>query len=282
VKIAFLDHHLNNWHADTFLRLLRGPLASEEIEVVKAWESNPTGDDWCRKHNVPRAASAQEAVKGVDAIAVLAPDNIEDHLKLCAVALPTGKPTLIDKFLSPTLHDAREIVELARMHRTPIFSSSSLRWAVELEAIRPKLGAAPIADAFARGMGQWSGYGVHTLSIITGIMGHDIRRVIHTGTPQAATVTLDYAGGRRGVVDVRDAANGYDALVWSFAARVGDKYETATVKDFDGFYANLMRRAAGFFKTGTSPMPAEEALKIVAVLEGAEKSRAMGGIWVDV
>src|SRR5256885_66546 len=113
LKVAFLDHHLNNFHADKFLSLLRGPLVGEELEIAFAWESNPTGEDWCKKNNVPRADSALAAAQAADAIFILAPDNTEEHLKLAHVALPTGKPTVIDKFLAPNVKEAKEIVSLA-------------------------------------------------------------------------------------------------------------------------------------------------------------------------
>ena len=58
MKIGFVDHHLNNFHANKFLELLRGPLAGLGATVTAAWESDPTGEDWCAKHDVPRANSA--------------------------------------------------------------------------------------------------------------------------------------------------------------------------------------------------------------------------------
>ena len=42
IKVGIIDHHLNNFHADKFLTLLRGPLAGEGVEIVSAWESHPT------------------------------------------------------------------------------------------------------------------------------------------------------------------------------------------------------------------------------------------------
>jgi predicted dehydrogenase len=282
LKVGVVDHHLNNYHADTFLRLLRGPLAGEEVEIVVAWESNPTGEDWCKKHNVRRAATIEEAVKDVDAVMLLAPDNIEEHPKLAKTVLPFGKPTLIDKFLAPTTAEAKEIAELSKRHGAPIFSSSSLRYAVELEAALPVMKRENVTDTLVRGLSQWDDYGVHTLAMALRILGHDVRRLIDTGTKTARVVTLDYRDGKRAVVDVRTAVNEWQTLGWSFAARVGDHYVAETIKDFDGFYTNLMRRAASFFKLGRSDMPVEEALMVVAILEGANRSLKTGGEWVSL
>lgn len=282
LRVGVVDHHLNNYHADTFLRLLRGPLAGEEVEIVVAWESNPTGEDWCKKNHVRRAATIEEAVKDVDAVLVLAPDNIEEHPELAKAVLPFGKPTLIDKFLAPTAAEAKEIVELSKRHGAPIFSSSALRYAVELEAALPVMKRESVTDTLVRGLSQWDGYGVHTLAMALRILGYDVRRLIDTGTKTARVVTLDYRDGKRAVVDVRTAVNEWQILGWSFAARVGDHYVAETIKDFDGFYANLMRRAASFFKLGKSDMPVEEALMIVAILEGANRSLKAGGEWIGL
>ena len=280
LKVAFLDHHLNNFHADTFLKLLRGPLTGEGLEVVAAWESDPKGEDWCAKNRIPRAQSPEAAVQAADAIMLLAPDNIDQHLKLAHSALPTGKPTFIDKFLAPNVKEAREIAALAARHKTAIFSASSLRYAVELETAVKELAGSQVSEAVARGMGRWEGYGIHTLSIVLRIMGHKVDRLIDTGTKTARTIALDYGEGRRAALDVRTAANEYHEFPWTFGARIGDRYVSGTVKDFDGFYANLMRRTAQFFKTRESDMPIDQALAAVAILEGAERSRSDGGTWI--
>src|SRR5207245_2163290 len=130
--------------------------------------------------------------------------------------------------------------------------------------------SAPVDEMFARGMGHWSGYGVHTLSMVLRIMGHEVERIIDTGTKTARTVTLDYGSGRRAIVDLRTALNEWDEFGWTFGARIEDRYITKTISDFDGFYANLMRRATAFFRTGESDMPIEEALTAVTILEGAD------------
>ena len=275
MRIGFVDHHLNNYHANKFLALLQGELGAR---VVSAWESHPTGDDWCVQNAVPRAESPAAVAAAADAVIVLAPDNIDAHPDLCRQVFPAGKPVMVDKFLAPNLHEAREIVEMAEQRSVRLFSASGLRFAVEMEAALAEAGEAP-SQAFARGMGAWDGYGVHTLSLVVAALGADYARLIDTGTDTSTTVTLAYEDGRRGWLDVREAANQWEALPWAFGFKVGDRYVTGTVADFDGFYAALMRRAVEFFRTGESPVSTEEMLGIVGVLEGARRSRELGGQW---
>lgn len=282
IKVAFIDHHLKNWHADTFLRLLRGPLADEEVEVVSAWESDPLGEeDWCAKNGVRRADSIEDAVTSADCVVVLAPDNVEDHPELCSVVLPFGKTTMIDKFLAPTYQEAKSIVDLAAKHGAPIWSSSSLRYAVELESAMEELLSGKVTEGRFTGMGKWAGYGVHTLAMSLRVMGLGVKRIIDTGTPTGRNVTLDFGDGRKANLDVRHAANEWDHFGWSFAAKIGDKYVGAKIADFEGFYANLMRRMAAFFRTGRSDMDIAEALCTVRLLQAADESQVRGGDWVD-
>jgi predicted dehydrogenase len=281
LKIGFIDHHLNNFHANKFLALLHGPLAGLDARVVAAWESDPAGDDWCAKNGIRRAESAGAATGECDALMILAPDNIEAHLGLCRLVFSARKPCLVDKFLASNLHEAKEIVKLAEENGVRLFSASSLRFAVELEAALEDLEETP-SEAFARGMGEWDLYGVHTLSLLVRVLGPFPVWLNNTGTDTAATVTLKYAEGRQGWIDVRTAANQWEVFPWTFGFQVGDRYVTGTVSDYDGFYSNLMRRAVHFFKTGESPVTTDEMLGIVAILEKANRSRERDGEWMEV
>ncbi|MGQ9737330.1 MAG: Gfo/Idh/MocA family oxidoreductase [Armatimonadota bacterium] len=281
LSIGFVDHHLNNFHANTFLKLLHNDLASEEVRVVSAWESHPTGEDWCEKNGVERQGSIAEVVESVDALMVLAPDNLADHLALCEQVLPAGKPTFIDKLLSPDLSDAQKIVQLAQQYGTPITSSSALRFAVELEAMRPNL-TGTILEAFARGMGEWMGYGVHTVALITALIGTGAMRVIDIGTSASRSLAIDYANGRRAFVEVRDCENMWDVFPWVFGAKIGGTYHVQTVKDYNGFYRNLMAMVVKFFKTGDTPVSPQESLEVVRILDAANRSQQTGGAWVTL
>jgi len=281
LRIGFIDHHLNNYHANKFLSLLHGPLASLDARVVTAWESDPTGEDWCAANNIPRAASAEAAAGECDAVIVLAPDNIETHRELCGLVFPAGKPVMVDKFLAPSCAEAEGIVQLAETHGVRLFSASSLRFAREVQTALEEA-AGPASEAWARGMGEWDGYGVHTLSMAFAVLGADVARVIDTGAVGSDCVTLEYAGGARAWIDVRAAPNQWEAFPWSFGFRTPEKYVTGTVQDFDGFYTELMRQAVRFFTTGASDVSVGEMLRVVAVLEAANRSREQGGVWIDL
>lgn len=102
-----------------------------------------------------------------------------------------------------------------------------------------------------------------------------------TGCQGAACVTLEVEDGRRGWLDVREAANMWEVFPWAFGFRAGDRYITGTIADYDGFYSNLMRQSMQFCRTGESPVSVREMLDVVAILEAAPRSRTAGE-WLPV
>ncbi|MDE2125639.1 MAG: Gfo/Idh/MocA family oxidoreductase [Armatimonadetes bacterium] len=280
VRIAFIDHHLHNWHADTFLKQMRSGTAGSGGEVAAAWEIDSGDGDWCRDNEVPRASSIEEAVSMADAVMCLAPDNIEDHARLCRQIAPFGKPMFVDKYLAPTLAEAREIVELAQQNGAPLLCSSALRYAAELtEAL--ELADGPPDEMFVRGMGKWQGYGIHSVSPIVRGMGGGAMRLADTGTPESRLIALDY-GGRRATIEVHDCENGYELFSWQFGIRRGRQFRTGEVRKYDAFYANQLEAVVRFFQTHEPDMPVVDALAVVAILEAADQSQSKDGAWVKL
>lgn len=283
MKIGFIDHHLNNYHANTFLSIFKDGKAGDGLEIVAAYESHPDDqEDWCTKNNIPKAQSAAEVVEKSDAIIVLAPDNIEAHLALSKEAVQCGKPVLIDKALAKTVEDARKIIADAKAAGTPIMSASSLRFSVELEQLISRVGEGPYDGIFSRGFGKWRGYAVHTIQPALRLMGGRVKRVIDTGQGTNHIITIENTDGRRATIDIRECENQYEATPWQVGLLHHKNYEIATIKQFDQFYVNLLREAVKFFRTGQSPVPVDEMLDEVIVEVAADNSFNNGGQWVDV
>lgn len=280
MRIGFLDHHLNNYHANKFLSILNGELAAEGAKVVIAYESDAEGEDWCAKNGVKRASSPEEVLAESDAIMNLAPDNPESHLPLAREVLKSGKTMFFDKSLAKSLEDAREIVAVAKKHNAPIMSSSSLRFALEVEELIAR-SPAPYEAVFGRGFGKWRGYATHTVGPVLRLFGTGVKRVIDTGTAGARMVTLD-DGRRRATVELREAENQDEACPWVFGALKGERYEFTGITKYHEFYANLQKEILAFFKSGKAPLSTDEMLLTVAVEAAAEESMKRGGEWIDI
>ncbi len=280
LKIGFLDHHLNTSHSMKFLALLRGCVGNGEVEIAGAWESHPEVPDWCETNGVTRMHSAAEVIAASDVIMVLAPNNSEAHLDLARPALEAGKRVFIDKCISGCLKSAREIARLSDRHNAPVMAASGLRFASEIDALEERE-PPPYEAVYARGLGKWNGYGVHTITMALRLFGSRVTRVIDTGTDEARYVTID-DGTRRAVIEVRVSENQYEATPWQVGALVSNKYETATIARFDQFYQNLMQEALEFFRSGISPVSMDEMIMTIAIEKAAELSMANGGVWVEL
>ncbi|MCS6951133.1 MAG: hypothetical protein NZ520_11795, partial [bacterium] len=69
---------------------------------------------------------------------------------------------------------------------------------------------------------------------------------------------------------------------WTFGAKVGNTYFAETVRDYNGFYRNLMTAVVRFFQTGESPVSPQEALEMVRILDAGNRSQQAGGAWVSL
>jgi hypothetical protein len=111
--------------------------------------------------------------------------------------------------------------------------------------------------------------------------GSGVTRVIDTGSSADRLVTLDN-GTTRASIELRESENQYEATPWQVGVRVGNRYEVATISNFEGFYENLMRQVLKFFRMGNSPITVAEQLATVAVQEAAEQSFSAANTWVDL
>lgn len=270
MTIAFLDHHLENWHAKVFLGLLR----SRGHEVV-GFETDPLEGDWCAEHGVRRAASPDEALEASDAVMVLAPDDIDAHLDLCLGALAAGKPVWVDKQLAATVDEALRIVRMAEYHSTPLTAGSSLRHAVELEAALHF----PVEEGFFTGYGSWGRYGVHTVAMALRAMGGDVRRIASFGTEAMAHVGLEWEDGRRATLVVADGEGANAAFPWRFALRTEGAYVHDTVTKFAEFYERQLEAILVDFSDRRSHSR-DEMIDTVKIIERAPLVEDLG--WIDL
>ena len=109
-RIGFVDFDLNNFHADIYLKLLRGDLQARGFTVAGATALQAESSQaWCAQNGVPYYSDVDALDAYVDCYAVLAPSNPEVHETLCQRVFPCGKPTYVDKTFAPDLATAERI-----------------------------------------------------------------------------------------------------------------------------------------------------------------------------
>jgi predicted dehydrogenase len=229
------------------------------------------------KYGVKFYDSIEEMCKDVDAVLLESVDG-RPHLAQVKPVLQARKPVFIDKPMAASLKDVVEIFRLANDAKVPVFSSSSLRFARNTQAVRNGLiGKVTYVETSSPCELEphhpelfW--YGVHGVESLFTVMGTGCQTAQRRTTPEGKIEVVGvWAGGRKGVY--REAKD-YHGLA------KGEKGEAA-VGSFDG-YEPLVAAIIKFFQTGEPPVKPEETIEIMAFMEAADASKAKGGAEVKL
>jgi len=197
VRVGIVDTDTS--HAVEFTKRLNHIGVAEDqwvdgAKVVAAWTS-PSAivpEERHREYNrilreelgIRFVESLGELLNLVDAVMVLSQDG-SVHLERATPFLEAGMPVFVDKPFTCSLNDALRMAEIAEKHNAPLFSSSSLRYALEVQKVSERWsewGKVVAADAFSpapthpRNPGLFH-YGIHGVETLFALMGKGCRRV---------------------------------------------------------------------------------------------------------
>lgn len=277
---------LDTSHATAFTKLMNDSKAEGALAACRVVAAYPPGspDIESSVRRVPEYTEALRAsgVEIVDSIprlltkvdAVLLETNDgRPHLEQLLPVLRAKKRVFIDKPIAGTLADGIAIFRASEKYGVPLFSSSSLRYGKDSQAVRAgaigtvkfcrTTSPAPIEkthpDLF------W--YGIHGVESLITVMGTGCQSVVRSET-DAGKIRVEGAwpDGRTGVFL---EGKGYHG-----EAR-GTKGE-AKVGSYDG-YQPLLVEIARYFQSGDIPVSPDETLEIYAFMEAADESKRRDG-----
>lgn len=285
---------LDTSHAPAFTKTLNSTDASSEYRGYKVVAAYPKGSHDI-KSSVDRIPKYTEGVKklgveivdSIDAllekvdVVLLETNDGRLHLEQALKVLKAGKRMFIDKPIAASLADAKAIFKASEDYKTPVFSSSSLRYMDGIAAIAAgKIGKVTGVEAYSPAVLEkthpdlfW--YGIHGVEILYSLMGTGCKTVSRVHTADTDIVVGIWADGRVGTFrGTRTGKKGYGATVFG---------ETA-IEYLDKFsgYDPLLLEIVKFFDTGIVPVKPEETLEICAFMEAADKSKEKGGDPVNV
>ena len=290
VGIIGLDAHALDW-----TKILNEGQSDPEFAGVTVVAGYPGGSpdipesmDYLHKNVEPICQMGVEIVDSidaligkVDAVMILSIDG-RAHLPQAKPVFAAGKPVFIDKPIAASLAEAIEIYRLAREHKTPCFSSSSLRFAPGTQAVRndPQLRQVRGCDAFSPCPLEphhpdlfW--YGIHGVETLFTIMGPGCQSVACVQTEVADVATGAWEDGRIGTFrGRREDPHAYGATVFT-------KNGIVQAGRFEG-YEPLVAEIVKFFRTGRPPVTVKETLEILAFMEAADQSKRNGGCPVTI
>ncbi len=282
---------LDTSHVVAFTKLLNDPRAKGDLAGVRVVAAYPGGSPDIassrdrlegftktlrEQYGVEIVDSIDALLKKVDVVLLESVDG-RPHLKQVIPVLKAGKPVFIDKPVAGSLADAIEIFDLAKEHKTPCFSSSSLRFGPGVQGVKndPRVGKVVGCDAWGPCALEehhpdlfWYGvHGVETLFTVMGTGCVSVARVHGKGTD---FVTGTWKDGRVGTFrGIREGRAGYGATVFGTAGVVP--------VSGSGGYEPLVVEICKFFRSGKPPVPAEETVELFAFMEAADESKRQGG-----
>lgn len=227
---------------------------------------------------VKLVARPEEMLGQIEAVMIESVDG-SAHLERARPFLEAGIPTFIDKPFACSISDANELARLAEKHKAPLFSSSSLRYALEVTALKEKeseTGKVVGAEAYSpasthpRNPGLFH-YGIHAVETLYAVMGPGCEKLWCMSTEGTDVVTGIWKDSRIGVVrGTRQGAGGLGFI--AFCER-SIQYHSI---DARFIYWELLKRVVEMFQTGTPPLEISETLEIVAFIEAAMKASKSG------
>jgi predicted dehydrogenase len=280
-------------HVTAFTRLLNDKSDPSHVpgaRVVAAFKGGSPDVDASRtridrfaaelkdKWGVEFVDSIEALCEKVDAVLLESVDG-RPHLNQVRPVFTAKKRVFIDKPFTASYADAREIVRLARESGVPFFSSSSLRFVADVQALKNNEKHGGLTGAFTFGPENlephhpdlfW--YGIHAVEMLYTLLGPGCDQVTRVKTESGDTVVGRWKDGRigtmRGLIHGRQD---YGAVAF------GMKAVLATPVPMKSDYRGLLVEVVKFFQTGVPPVHPDETLEIMAFMEAAEMSKVRGG-----
>jgi len=229
------------------------------------------------KYGVKFYDTIEQLCANVDVICL---ESLDGRPKLAQLkpVLAARKPVYVDKPMAASLTEVVEMFRLANEAQVPIFTSSSLRFAKNTQAVRAgAIGVVTNAQTFGPCETEvhhpelyW--YGIHGVEALFTVMGTGCVSVQSgTNTQGKVEVVGRWPAGRQGIfTEDKD-----------FRGQASGKQGVMTVGAWDG-YGPLVEEISKFFKSGVVPVRQEETIELFAFMDAAEKSKQLGGVLVQV
>jgi predicted dehydrogenase len=285
---------LDTSHVPAFAKIFNSPKATGDLAGIKVVAGYPGGTDIPASRDRVKGFTEQLRGMGIEIVDTI-PQLLEKvdvvllesvdgriHLQEAIPVIKAGKPLFIDKPAAGSLADAVAIYELAKKHSVPCFSSSSLRFAPGIQELlkNEKLGAIVGAVtwgscSYQEGTPDMFFYGIHGIEPLYALMGTGCETVTRIQTKDTDLVSGIWKDGRVGTYrGIRANKADFGAIAFGSKGIVQSGRE--------GGYEELCREIGRFFKTGKSPVPAEETIEVFAFMEAADESKRQGGAPVSL
>lgn len=228
-----------------------------------------------RKKGVKIVDSLEKLAEESDVILLESVDG-RPHLEQFK-AVAQGKPVFIDKPAAGSLADVIAIFRHAEATKTPVFSSSSIRFFDTIRSVAKDDALGDVLGCESTGPLHlephhpdlfW--YGVHGVEGLYAIMGRGCESVTRVDAETSSLVVGTWNGGRLGAFRGMKVGPGYYGVT---------VYGTKSVihRGGESGYEPALRAICEFFVSGKPPVSSEETIELFAFMEAADESKRQGG-----
>ncbi len=258
----------------------------EGFELVKVWDADKRLAENMTKIYLsrPKVCETYEEVSDDVDLVLIADCNGDgsDHLELATPGIKKGVPTFIDKPLAYDVEDARNLIELAEKHNTPIMSLSILRELPHATHFRNRfveLGGAKFG-VIKGGTQHMAGF-IHAISLAQHLFGAGVESVEAIGgNGKPFIVHLDYGGKpdkpSAGVVLNCDAGPTFHCALYASAYSELGAIHTGHLSDYEFPWGvvKIIGKIKGMVETRQPQAPYEEMIECIAIATAARLSLA--------
>lgn len=264
-SIGVIDYYLNEWHALNYPEMLKRVQQNsneEEARIAFAYAETDlngyTTDDYCKQFGVTKCSSIKEVCEKSDYLMVLYPDRPERKIDACLEVLKYGKPVFIDKTFVKDFAQAKKVFEVAEKYHTPMFSSSSLRYADEIKELPEVNSLLILAPAL-----HLKDYWVHPLEMLVAKMGVGAKKVMLTKSGNHYSLHVEY-DNKSALVIIHDDGP-HDQYYIGGSGRMGQTLKMIQSPFFDNEMKDILR----FYKEKVASFPKEETLELMKIRDAA-------------
>ena len=281
---------LDTSHAPEFTRLLNDESSKDHVpggKVVAAFPGGSPDMDVSRnrvdgftktlreKYSVAMKDSPEAVAEAVDLVMILSVDGRAHRAQFERTA-KFKRPTFIDKPFAVTVEDAEAMLRIAHSEKIPLMSCSSVRYSDNVVAAlggrrEDVLGCdahGPLSE-----IPQQPGlffYGVHTVDLIVGVMGHGCREVSARHYDACDVVTLAWPDGRIATARLMKEPHGRFGI--TLHRKAGAQFVDASAAR-RAAYASMLEAILRSLPQGKSDVPEDEMLDTIKICAAANKSR---------
>ncbi len=270
-RIGFVDHRLDNFHAEVYLKAVRGPLAHRGYEVAGATAllAEPSRQ-WADERGVPYYDCVERLGAAVDHMIVLAPSRPDLHLGMCRQVFPLSLSTFVDKTFAPDESVAREIFALADAHATPVQTTSALRTTAVQRHVRQLDSPLQSLIVFSSGA-SFDEYGIHPVELAVSCLGPEAEAIMRLGPASHPQWILRFSGDRTAIIDF----NAMSEVPYSAVVSTERGHEHVPI-DGSRLFIEAGASILDFFDAASPLIDRRESLVVRRILDRAMDVEACG------